>query len=97
MTVAGINLSLPLEVINFVLNQGYLIPMSYILCRTLLSRVGWGEGDGIMVASGEKSNEGAPPAAATVCPRSSVPFHIVTYYIKWITTPLALTDVVYAG
>ena len=23
----------------------------------------------------------------TVCPRSSDPFYIVTYYIKWVTTP----------
>ena len=22
----------------------------------------------------------------TVCPKSSVPFYIVTYYIKWVTT-----------
>ena len=24
--------------------------------------------------------------STTVCPRSSEPFHIVSYYIKWVTT-----------
>ena len=25
---------------------------------------------------------------ATMCPRNSYPFYIVTYYIKWVTTSL---------
>ena len=29
----------------------------------------------------------------TLCPRSSDPFHIVAYYIKWVTT--SLTDSTY--
>ena len=32
----------------------------------------------------EKSND----MDLTVCPRSSDPFYIVTYYIKWVTTSL---------
>ena len=26
------------------------------------------------------------PSLNTVCPKSSDPFHIVSYYIKWVTT-----------
>ena len=28
------------------------------------------------------------PAHGTVCPRSSDPFYIVSYYINWVTTSL---------
>ena len=28
----------------------------------------------------------------TVCPRSSDPFYVVTYYIKWVTTSLKELD-----
>ena len=28
----------------------------------------------------------SPAAASTVCPRSSDSFHILMYYIKWVTT-----------
>ena len=29
---------------------------------------------------------GSPCTIYTVCPRSSYPFDVVTYYIKWVTT-----------
>ena len=36
--------------------------------------------------SGYSNNDDTDSYYITVCPRSSDPFYIVTYYIKWVTT-----------
>ena len=35
--------------------------------------------------NGAVSNNNKKVGVCTLCPRSSDPFHIVTYYVKWVT------------
>ena len=43
-----------------------------------------------LIAKGENvdaaTNVSRPSDYCTVCPRTSCPFYVVTYYIKWVTT-----------
>ena len=38
------------------------------------------------ITSGNVTSPATGPGKDTVCPRSSDPFYVVTYYIKWVIT-----------